>query len=612
MATLAGFIDKKEAVEKIGRWFSDVRLEELRDRIGDFLKGQNKLVVVLMDDIDRLDKSEIHSVFRLIKLSANLENVVYVLAFDRDVVEDALSERYASSDKNPGQNFLEKIVQVPVNLPKIPKTDLRNFCYKQINKALKSSGIETTDSDSREFTRGFMEGIEVRLETPRMAIRYANMLNFSLPLVKNEVNVVEFLLIEAIRAFYPDAYEIIKNNRDAFTATSLGGMPSFPNERERIRKVVERAFVGLDDDEKKSLQQLITMLFPRQQDTIYGSEWNKRWAEEKRIASDKYFDRYFTYSVPLGDVSDVMVENFIDSLLNITQEELTNFLNAELTSQNAETFISKLHQKVGKITPVGQEKLAVSISLLGDKLPNPKDLFSFHTPFSRGALLVSSLVEAQPEGGKKYELAIDVINSSEPITFAYEVIKWLGTQKRDNPSIMLLPDDLEKVRHALANRIENIFTQDPLVFDKYPDHASSLFSFWRKFGTHENADKFLESFLNSDIENVHKLLISIVPIAFPSDGSAPRKMDLEHSQYDFLQSFADSNLIYKLLKKAYGESLESEEYPYDYDKPLSIRFARQFAWIHKKVLEEQNNKKQTPVTEEDENKNPDTGNETEG
>jgi predicted KAP-like P-loop ATPase len=219
VGALAGFIDKKDAVEKIGGFLSDVRLEELRDRIGSFLIEQKKLVVVLMDDIDRLDKDEIHAVFRLIKLSANLENVVYILAFDREIVEEALSERYVSKQENPGQNFLEKIVQVPINLPKVPKSDLRNFCYRQIDKALQLNGIEISNNDAQEFTRDFITGIEIRLETPRMAIRYANMLNFSLPLVNGEVNIVEFLLIEAIRAFYPNAYEIIKNNRDAFTAT---------------------------------------------------------------------------------------------------------------------------------------------------------------------------------------------------------------------------------------------------------------------------------------------------------------------------------------------------------------------------------------------------------
>jgi hypothetical protein len=47
-----------------------------------------------------------------------------------------------------------------------------------------------------------------------------------------------------------------------------------------------------------------------------------------------------------------------------------------------------------------------------------------------------------------------------------------------------------------------------------------------------------------------------------------------------------SSLVYELLKKEYGAELESEEYPYDFGKPLDLRIARQFAWIYKKVLAE--------------------------
>ncbi len=394
LTPFAALLDRADSAEKIGRLLSSVRLEELRDRIGKFLVEQKKLVVVFMDDVDRLDKDEIHAIFRLIKLSANFENIVYVLAFDQEIVEDALSERYFTKKKIAGQNFLEKIVQVPINLPKVPSTELRKFCYKQIDKALQLNEIELSETDVQEFTRGFVAGIEIRLETPRMAMRYRNMLNFSLPLLKGEVNIAEFLLIEAVRAFYPDAYEIIKNNRDAFTALSLGGMRTYPDERERIKKTVEKAFGGLTEDETNNLKRLIIILFPRQQDTIYGSEWDNTWAEQKRIASDKYFDRYFTYSIPLGDVSDVRIENFIKTLEAIDTEELIHTLNAELTEQNAEAFISKLHQKVERIPTAGQVKLAISLSLFGAKLPNPKELFSFHMPFSRGALLIAYLPSA--------------------------------------------------------------------------------------------------------------------------------------------------------------------------------------------------------------------------
>jgi predicted KAP-like P-loop ATPase len=591
LAPFAGLLDRAASAEKIGKLLSSVRLEELRDRIGKFLVGQKKFVVVFMDDIDRLDKDEIHAIFRLIKLSANFENIIYVLAFDPEIVEDALSERYFTKKKTAGQNFLEKIVQVPINLPKVLTTDLRRFCYEQVYKALKINEIEFSQNDWQEFSRGFIVGIEIKLETPRMAIRYGNMLNFSIPLLKGEVNMVEFLLIEAIRAFYPNAYEIIKNGRDAFTALSLAVMSPYPSEKEEIKKTVEKAFEGLTDDEINNLKRLLTILFPRQktvyENTIYGSEWDKTWAEQKRIASDKYFDRYFTYSIPLGDVSDVRIENFIKTLDNIEPKDLVKALGNELTEQNAEVFISKLHQKIERITPTGQVKLAICLSIFGSKLPNPKELFSFRTPFSRGALLVAYLIEAQVKDEDKYGLAIEVMNAAEPITFAFEVVKWLRTKKTENESNAISPDNLLKICNTLATRIEIMFNQNTNVFEKYPDYAPHLLWFWGNFGSKENADEYLLEFLKADVQNVHRLLNSIVPIAYSADGSPPHKSDFERDQYNYLQSFVDLNLVFELLEKAYGNGLESEQYPYDFDKSLDLRLAKQFAWIHKKVRSEQ-------------------------
>jgi len=593
VAPFAGLLDRADSAEKIGKLFSSVRLEELRDRIGMFLIEQNKSVIVFMDDIDRLDKDEIHAIFRLIKLSANFENIVYVLAFDPEIVEDALSERYFSKKKTAGQNFLEKVVQVPINLPKIPTTDLRRFCYKQVDNAIQLNGFELTETEIQEFTRGFITGIEIMLETPRMAIRYGNMLNFSLPLVKGEVNSSEFLLIEAIRAFYPDAYEVIKDNRDAFTAMNLGGMNSYPSEKEEIKKTAEKAFNDLSDDAKSNLKRLLITLFPRLktvfENTIYGSEWDKTWAEQKRIASDKYFDRYFTYSIPSGDVSDIRIENFIKTLEDIDPKELIKTLSNELSQQNAEIFISKLHQKIERITPSGQVKLAVCLSLFGNRLPNPKELFSFRTPFLRGALLVAYLIEAQTTEEDKYGLAIKIMDTAEPLTFALEVLKWLQIKKTQNEGNAISPDSLQKVCAALANRIESLLKMDVAVFNNYPDHASNLISFWGKFGSRENADKYLSGFLVADIQNVHKLLNSAVPIAYPMDGGIPHKSDFERDQYNSLQSFVDLNLVYKLLESVYKENLESEQYPYDDGKSIDLRIAKQFAWIHNKVLTEKRN-----------------------
>jgi len=586
LGTLAGFFDKKEAVEKIGKFFSDVRLEELRDRIGKLLIQQEKAVVVLMDDIDRLDKDEIHALFRLIKLSANLENVTYVLAFDRDVVEEALGERYYNKKEIAGQSFLEKIVQVPINLPKVPKPQLRDFCYRQIDKALSQNEIVIKEDEVHDFSRGFIQGIEIRLETPRMAIRYANMLNFSLPLVQGEVHIADFLLIEAIRAFYSEAYEVIKDNKEAFTAINLSSMNALDNEKEMVRKTVEKVYDGLDDEEKRNLKYVLLVLFPRLktvfENTHYGLDWEQKWADEKRVASTKYFDRYFTFSIPVGDISDMQVDEFINSLEDRKPEEIITFLRQELTNQNAESFIFKLNQRIEKITSKGRVNLAICLCLFGEHLPNPQGLFSFEKPFARAAILITRLIDRQETEDSKMDLAIQVVKIAEPISFAFEIIRWLDKKKKETDKEGLSSDNHEKVCEAFAQRID-LYAKKENIFEKFPDLAVNLVWFWKKHGNEENAEQYLANFLNQGVDNALEFLKSIIPIAYPMDGSPPHKSDFERDQYNILAEVVDLNKVFEILLNEYNDELLVEQYPHAFSKNDDRTIAKQFAWIHRKV-----------------------------
>lgn len=99
-------------------------------------------VVVLMDDIDRLEKAEIQTIFRLVKLTGDFAYTTYVLAFDDERVAESLGERYGKGDADAGHDFLEKIIQVPLRLPKADVLALRDFCSKGIDDALNLSQIE--------------------------------------------------------------------------------------------------------------------------------------------------------------------------------------------------------------------------------------------------------------------------------------------------------------------------------------------------------------------------------------------------------------------------------------------------------------------------------------
>lgn len=106
-----------EHAEKIGERLSTAGIEILKGRVDKCLREAKKRVVVFIDDIDRLERHEIQSVLKVVKLSADFENTAYVLFFDDKVVADSLGERYGAGDAQAGRAFLEKIIQVPLHLP---------------------------------------------------------------------------------------------------------------------------------------------------------------------------------------------------------------------------------------------------------------------------------------------------------------------------------------------------------------------------------------------------------------------------------------------------------------------------------------------------------------
>src|SRR5207249_4786477 len=125
-----------EAAKGLGEALSTVELDDLRKRVEAVLGEAGKRVVVLIDDIDRLDRREIQAIFRLVKLSAGFAHTSYVLAFDDEMVAASLGEKYGGGGTESGRAFLEKIVQVPLHLPPPDQLALRRLTLQGVDEAL--------------------------------------------------------------------------------------------------------------------------------------------------------------------------------------------------------------------------------------------------------------------------------------------------------------------------------------------------------------------------------------------------------------------------------------------------------------------------------------------
>ncbi len=111
--------------------FSDTKesIEEIRQRIESYITKTKKKIIIFIDDIDRLQPKEILLIFRLVRLNANFQNTIFLLAFDPIVFLN-----YFKKDLNVDSELLEKIVQKPIPLPAIEQQYIDQFLDNHIEK----------------------------------------------------------------------------------------------------------------------------------------------------------------------------------------------------------------------------------------------------------------------------------------------------------------------------------------------------------------------------------------------------------------------------------------------------------------------------------------------
>lgn len=230
----------------VGKVISEENIETLKERVNEVLRTGNNKLVIVVDDIDRLDKNEIFSIFRLVKLTANFEKTTYLLSFDEKMVSNAIGERFGEN-REAGSNFLEKIIQVPLKIPQAQKSSLYSYFISLLDKIIDDNKINIDENQAIDFTTQFKESILLRLHTPRLAVRYCNILSFALPILEGEVNLIDLMLIEALKIFYPEHYEFVKNNPSLFLASYSTNYGTNRNEVEQQKKELTEGLIKLEE-----------------------------------------------------------------------------------------------------------------------------------------------------------------------------------------------------------------------------------------------------------------------------------------------------------------------------------------------------------------------------
>lgn len=422
-----------------------------RDELAGMLAKLEHPVVVVLDDIDRLETAEIREVFRLVRLTASFPNLIYVLAFDRARVEAALAE-----ENVPGRDYLEKILQLAIDLPEVPDELLSQQIFEALNKVLDDDAVEG-EFDQEVWPDLFVEIIHPLISNMRDVKRYVVAAEGTLKQLKGDIAVADVLALEAIRVFRPDLFAAMRGAREALTTP--GGIGFGGYEPPELKEAIER--LRDDFDEPELVKAMISRLFPfalrHIENNTYGHDWQKSFLRKRRVAHRALLDMYYER------VAGADLLNFSDAeRAHATMHDLEAFEGyfAALEPSRRESVIASLESFEGEFRPEQVVPGTVVLCNVLDELPErPRGMTDFGTNMvvTRVVVRLMRACETPADASAAVAEALPQIRS---LSSRHELLSSVGY--RENAGLKLIFESdykrfeaewREKVRAASADEL---------------------------------------------------------------------------------------------------------------------------------------------------------------
>ncbi|MCC9070483.1 hypothetical protein LNQ49_02565 [Flavobacterium sp. F-65] len=572
-------------LSKLSENFSDTQLEDLKNRVNDFLKESDKKIVVIIDDIDRLDKQELFSLFKLIKLTGDFSKTYYILSFDDEMVASAIGERFAEGNRNSGYNFLEKIIQVPLRIPQALSKDLLNYTFELLNNILDENKIDLGTNEEQNVGFFISQNLLLKIKTPRLAIRFSNSLSFLIPLLKGEVNISDLILFEGVKIFYPEHYEFIKNSPEYFIESYNDEFSDNKNNSkvEEFKSKIGELDSNLSKKEKQAILNLLKKIFPYVKEATENYNFKNRdqdWTKEKRIVSSKYFNRYFIYSVPKDDISDIYFDNYISSLNSKTFDEVLIETSEIFKYIEPTEYLNKIYFYEDNLDWNSRQIVSKIICHNENKFEGMKGgvfMFASNNPKSQAAITISRILLKHINYSERLEFSKYLMKSGIPYDFSKEINRWMQVGQTEDEKAIKTADIYLLNNLLLERALTDSNKNNTNIFEKYEKNIFSLLNIWSEKKLQELRE-YITELINLNPKIVSKIIYSLTSTIYSSSNPNPYKIDFKKESFELLKKYCDIVNFYNVLIEEYSTEIEDKEVIFfDVDEGQSIQNAmRQF------------------------------------
>lgn len=519
----------KSASQSLGQYLMNVPdLEKEKENLEKQLRGSHEKIIVVIDDIDRLSNTQIKDIFQLVKQVADFPNVIYILAMDRDIVCNAL-DKVQNYD---GQAYLDKIIQIPFEVPVLRKSVLENIFkskLKDIVREINENDIVKIDEDTVYWKIIYQNCVEPYMNTLRDMIRFINTFQFKYSVLYKETLFEDLVGITALEVLEPNLYKWIYQNKKVVCHALHNANNAHLRQRYtdefNILKVRSKLAI-------KAVASLFPMFADSVQESFYQPIGNLKG--QMRIADNDKFDTYFIFTLEEIKVPRDVIKDFIEEsdekTLKIKIDKIINEDNIHYFLQELESLLDEIPQhNIGKIASVLLDINSEIIEAKSDNLL--RDSISDDIE----ALVFDYLIPMIINDEERYELIKSKVEIADATTLGtiarlMVILKQLNRRGGDHIERKYIAslDKLKQLENIFKEKICSIKEENNLLD---MEGFSSIFFVWESIDQ-QDSQQYLASIFKHDEANKLKFICIFAEKCNDSNGKTNWKYDEErYSKY---------------------------------------------------------------------------------
>jgi hypothetical protein len=434
------------------------------------ISATGRRILIVLDDLDRMDATELETVFKMLRGSEAFGEFTFLCSFDRTELVRILE---ATRPKQDVGTFIEKFFQVPMPLPPIDSAQLQEVFSSKLKQVLRRYNLSDNITDKTLGEIWELGGSSYFVNLRRIKL-FLNKIDYTLARIGREVNIADFLRLELVRDVAPSIYDAIYVNPENFYDSDLAFEVRFKGraslDATEAKKARARFYDGTMEpipSDRKYVEQILVDLFPHFAEykgrnlgrTIPGGEAER----DRRIYHPRYFRQYFEFKVPSELFGQKEFDAFLSKIRGASEQKVIAIFNESFRALEKEDF--KRYHFLHRIENAFDSfSLDVARGLCRGFAQNSSIWSSDAFEFMIAVRCTRATLLRTTDESEKNRFLTNLIRESTSSLYALLLVQILEKEDR-----RALPSDLVAMADALKKKLREKYVRPdaPSIFEEF-------------------------------------------------------------------------------------------------------------------------------------------------